>query len=164
MSKWNVQTTKGMVAAEDIVAPRATPGFQAGYQQNSFQGGIPPISNEFGGGLAQTNQRDYGSFFGSRKGKICIASICCSIIVFGVLLGVLYPRYPIVDVNRNAALHTLQIVNNNSIVGYLPMSFYNPNLYPIDLKQFDCALPAAAAAHLSRARQSRVRWARRATP
>jgi len=95
-------------------------------------------------GLAKRNAaveiQDDSTFFGSRRGKICVCAIISVLVIIAVLAGVLYPRQPIVTVDRTLTANSLKWRNTTDgveITATMGMKFENTNYYEIALKQFD---------------------------
>ena len=84
--------------------------------------------------------KDDSTFLGSRRGKICLCAIVSSLVIIAILAGILYPRQPIVTVDRTLTANTLQVHNTSAgveVTATMGMKFQNTNYYEIAFKEFD---------------------------
>ena len=126
MSKWNVKTADGRVtdlkaiAAPSLaLAPSSAPTgmdmeadnpvFMGGAKAQpkslyenygATEGGAPPSAGKCG---------RCGTFLETRRGRLCAAYCVFSIILFAILIGVLYPRFPTVDIDRKATAQSIDV-------------------------------------------------------
>ena len=134
MSKWNTKTEGGgIVDISALVSTKPVDHFDEAFNKPQDV-------------TTQTTKLLFDSKEGSpwwkqRKAKRFFC-VFIAVVIFAILLGVLYPRYPTVDVNRAATAKTMSFDRNingsiDRIQGNVTLTFSNTNVYTISLAGMD---------------------------
>jgi len=152
MSKWNVKTADGRLTDVSAIATTATPAYSkpaagGGDLEASnpmFAASKYPEKSAFSSPVNEQAQSDSclircGSRLERPKVRIAIAICIFFVIVIVVLFAVLFPRYPVVDIDRNATADEITVdkvsLGNNiwRVFGNATVVMNNPNVYPISI-------------------------------
>lgn len=122
MTKWNAQNQAGgIVNVQDLETNQPINAFEQEFNNN--KGVIP-------------NSQDRSAICHSGKFR---AVCCCFLLVVAaaIVIGVLYPRFPTLYVNRTESAKSLGLDRRagiNTIFGNMSVVFENPNPYEIDIE------------------------------
>jgi hypothetical protein len=123
MSKWNVMTVDGRV--KDVAAvkapppPKATlaspsdleasnPMFKYGEKSPSFHAASGAGAGEKIVG-SEGCMHKCGRCLDTRRGKVAVGCAIFSIVVFAILIAILFPRFPTVDIDKNATIDNTKV-------------------------------------------------------
>lgn len=119
----------------DTVNPRFDPALSGSstYEKNLLDAQAKTIGED----ESCCSWRGFGARLESRRGR---AGLCCCLlfmILFGIILGVLYPRFPTVGFDSADSIHSLkfQKIGNKTfrLYGNATIVINNPNVYAISL-------------------------------